>query len=248
MIDPQKARERLLPQGWKPWQKPRRPLEIDEWVAKQKFERGVLPPHIEQDGCPYWYVRRGVVTAVHMADQQARQWTEKQKDLKFATKPEYIAATLEKYAHEASAIAETARLLHQQISGFWQLHLGIDGNLYRYDHLKVAATPKKPKIDRAAALDILHQLATLSGTLKLDEIKEAADDARQVWVNNKIDIWKRTFVSSLGLVWLDLMKKPPKYSDPFKNFVADAWATLKGPEESFDRTVREVVPGFKAHG
>jgi len=92
MIDPQKARERLLPQGWKPWQKPRRPLEIDEWVAKQKFERGVLPPHIEQDGCPYWYVRRGVVTAVHMADQQARQWTEKQKDLKFATKPEYIAA------------------------------------------------------------------------------------------------------------------------------------------------------------
>jgi hypothetical protein len=247
-IDSRKVREQLLPASWQPWQKPRPALPIDEWVAQQKFARGILPPHIEQNGCPYWYVRCGVVTAVHMADQQACQWVEKQKDLRFETKPKYIEATLGKYADDATAIAETAKLLHQQISSFWQLHLGIDGNLYRYDHPKVSAIPRNPEIDRAAVLGLLQQLAALPETLKLNEIKDAADDARQVWVNNQGDIWKKTFVAHLGLIWLDLVKKPPRNSDPFKSFVADAWAALKGdPKESFDRTVLNVVPGFSTY-
>jgi hypothetical protein len=60
-VDPEGARKRLLPQsGWLPWQKPRPALEIDEWVAKQRFERGVLPVHIEQDGARLAVTNRGL--------------------------------------------------------------------------------------------------------------------------------------------------------------------------------------------
>jgi hypothetical protein len=235
-IDSRKVREQLLPASWQPWQKPRPALPIDEWVVQQKFVHGILPSHIEHDGCPFWYVRRGVVTAVCLADEQDDP-----------RRVEYIRDRLEKYATQADAIATAAKALGERISSFWQLHLGIDGNLYRFDHLKVADIQPQPEIRQDDVLGFLQQLAAMPEKLKLVEIRDAATAARQIWINNQGDVWKSRFVAHLGLVWLDLKKKPPMNSDPFKKFVADAWATLEGPEESFDRTVRDVVPGFKAH-
>jgi hypothetical protein len=177
-----------------------------------------------------------------MADQQADQWAVEQRCLGSKTKPEYIATTLEKYADEAAAIAHATKRLHERFSSFWQRHLGIDGNLYRYDRPKVAATPPKPDIDGAAVLEFLQQLHS-----KLNEVTDTASAARKAWTNNHPDVWKQTFVAHLGLIWQDLMKKPPPGSDLFKDFVADAWASLEGnPKESFDRTVRDTIPGFKA--
>jgi len=53
-----------------------------------------MPAHREQDGCPYWYVRRGITNAASVAEQQAAQWAEKQ---------EYIATALpRRYGAKAS--------------------------------------------------------------------------------------------------------------------------------------------------
>ena len=70
-IDIQPLRQRLLPEtDWRPWKKPNPTLEIDKWVRKQGLQRGDLPAHFEQEGCPYWYVRRGLVTAVQEAQRR----------------------------------------------------------------------------------------------------------------------------------------------------------------------------------
>jgi hypothetical protein len=243
MIDPQNARERLLPRsGWRPWQKPQPALEIDEWVAKQDLKRDDLPAHLEYDGCPYWYVRSGVVNAACSATSQAAQWAEKQ---------EYIATALRRYGAEATAIAEASEALSQRISSFWQLHLGIDGNLFRYDHHKVTKIPLKPEIDATDVIRLLQQLAVLPETLQLQAVLDAAATARKPWLNTQGNVWKNVFVSYLGLIWSDVMGGPPANSDPFRDFVADAWASLDpdgDAKTSFDRTVTKVTRGFRSTG
>jgi hypothetical protein len=234
-IDPRK-RKQLLPASWQPWQKPRPALPIDEWVAQQKFAHGILPSHIEHDGCPFRYARQGIVTAVHLADEQDLQ------------RSGYIRDRLEKYATEADAIATAAKALGERISGFWQTHLGIDGYLYRFDHLKVADIQPQPEISQDDVLGFLQQLAAIPEKLKLVEIRDNATAARQIWINNQGDVWKSRFVAHLGLVWQDMIRKPPTNSDPFKGFVTAAWDTIapKRPSESFDRAVRSITAGFRA--
>jgi hypothetical protein len=240
MVDPQKARNRLLPRsGWRPWQKPRPALPIDEWVAKQNVKRGDLPAHLEQDACPYWYVRSGVATAAGMATQQAAQWAEKQV---------YIQDALSQYGDLATDIAKASESLRQMVSGFWQLHLSINGNLFRFDSYKAAGilTKHKPEIERAEVLHFMQQLAILPETLKLQDVTKASKDARKPWFEKQGDVWKHIFVGHLGLIWSDLMKRPPTNSDPFRGFVADAWASLDGHEEAnFDRAVRKIAPRFR---
>ena len=252
-VDPERTRRQLLPRsGWRPWQIPNPALDIDEWVKKQGVKRGDLPAHFDQDGCPYWHVRRGLVTAVAMADQQAKQWNEDHEQIVIpdklktipSTKPDYIADTLARYRAEAAAVAEEIEVLQKLISRFWQTHLGIDGNLFRYDQYKaVAGALVKPDIDVGEVLAALQCLSP-----KLQTVMESAAIARKPWVNNKGDIWKQTFVAYMGLVWLDLMGKPPTYSTPFQDFIADAWSSLGSPDiENFQNAIRLVAPGFARH-
>jgi hypothetical protein len=241
-IDPQKVRERLLPQsGWRAWQKPRDHLSIDgwvyDWVSKKKNKPGDLPAHLDHDACPYWYARSGVVTAVHAADRQLALWSEKQ---------EYIAKTLDDYKAEAAGIIEASQHLRERMSRFLHLYLAINGNMFRHDHYKVADVPAKPELDEIAVRRLSQELAALPVTLKLSEALSATAAARERWVNNQGDVWKNVFVGLLGSVWKDLTKSPPKNADPFKEFVAEAWATIDGdPDESFDWTIVTVTRGFR---
>jgi hypothetical protein len=235
-IDLQIARELLLPRsGWAPWEKPKPALAIDEWVSKQNLQRGILPAHIEHDGCPYWYARRGVAIAAELASQQDESWTEKQ---------DYIKDSLQRYEGAAKDIREKTQELIQLISSFWQLHLGIDGNMFRYDHYSVPDVPRKPEID---ALEVMRYLTLLPDVLKLKAVSNAAAVARKRWVNTQGDVWKNIFVGHLGLIWQDLVGKPPTLSDPFQQFVADAWASLhpKGGDAVFDRAIRTITEGFR---
>jgi hypothetical protein len=252
-VDPKRIREQLLPQsGWRPWQTPNPALDIDEWVKKQGVKRGDLPAHFDQDGCPYWYVRRGLVTAVAMADQQAKHWREDHEQIvnpaklrtRPATKPDYIAVTLDRYVAEAAAVTEGIEVLQKLISRFWQTHLGIDGNLFRYDqHKAVAGAPVKPDIDVGEVLAALQCLGP-----KLQTVMKNATIARKPWINNKGDIWKQTFVAHMGLVWLDLTGRRPTHAKPFEDFIGDAWASLGSPDtENFENAIRLVAPGFARH-
>jgi hypothetical protein len=251
-IDPRKTRERLLPQaGWQPWRKPPLSLEIDEWVSKQHVKRGDLPAHFEQDGCPYWCARSGLVTAVTMADHQAKLWTEKDQQIVFpeklvsvaATKPEYVEGTLARYIAEAAAVVEAIEVLQQRITRFGHTHLGVDGNLFRYDHYKGSAgTLGKSDIDASEVLIALQSLVP-----KLQAAIEGAAIARQPWINNQGDIWKQTFVAHLGLLWMDLKgRNPPTSSKPFQDFIGAAWASLDtSDDESFERAIKVVTRGFR---
>jgi hypothetical protein len=197
-----------------------------------------LPAHIDQEGCPYWYARRGTITAADTASQQSAHWVEKQQ---------YIATTLDEYRSEAAAIAEASKYLLERLSRFWQLHLAVDGNLFRHDHHKVAAIPIKPEIEASDVTRHMQELASLPAALKLQAVSDAVNAARQPWLNNQGDVWKSFFVGHLGLVWSDLMGQRPMNSDPFRGFVDDAWASLGGsPDESFDRAIVKVTRGFRS--
>jgi hypothetical protein len=210
-----------------------------------------LLAHFDQKGCPYWYVRRGLVTAVQEAQRHAAAWSEKRdqyvkphKRISVpATKPEAIRETLSRYEAEATSIASAINDLNKLIGRFWQTHLGVDGRLYEFDHVKEKEGLIKPEIDFAEALAALRPLVP-----KLQSISEIAITAREPWINNPSDIWKHSFVAHLGLLFLDITKKPPKNSDPFKKFINDAWNTLEcGRDQKFDHTVVNVTRQFKQH-
>jgi hypothetical protein len=217
--------------------------------SKQGLKRGDLPAHFDQDSCPYWYVRRGLVTAVQISQQQAAAWAEKHDKYIVpnklisvpATKPEAIANTLSRYEAEATNIVSAITDLKRLIGGFQQTHLGVDGRLYEFDHYKEKKGLVKPEIDFSEALTALRPLVP-----QLESISKLAMTARKPWVNNQAEVWKHTFVAHLGLLFSDLKKKPPKNSGPFKRFINDAWVTLDcGRDEGFDRTVVSVAGQFK---
>ena len=249
-IDVQRLRQRLLPEtGWQPWKKPNPTLEIDKWVSRQGLQRGDLPAHFDQDSCPYWYVRRGLVTAVQEAQRHAAAWSEKRDQYIVpdklisvpATKPEAIRETLSRYEAEATSIASAITDLNRLIGRFWQTHLGVDGRLYEFDHVKEKEGLVKPDINFAEALTALQSLVP-----KLQSISNLAITAREPWINNTSDIWKHSFVAHLGLLFSDITKKPPKNSDPFKKFINDAWNTLeRGRDQKFDHTVVKVTQQFR---
>jgi hypothetical protein len=249
-IDIQPLRQRLLPEtDWRPWKKPNPTLEIDKWVSKQGLQRGDLPAHFEQEGCPYWYVRRGLITAVQEAQRHAAAWTEKRDRYIVpdklisvpATKPEAIAATLSRYEAEATSIASAINDLNKLIGRFLQTHLGVDGRLYEFDHVKEKSGLIKPEIDFAEALVALQPLVP-----KLQSISDIAITAREPWINNPSDVWKHTFVAHLGLLFSDITKKPPKNSGPFQKFIDDAWVTLaSGHDENFAHTIVKVTQQFR---
>jgi hypothetical protein len=215
--------EKLVPDDWRPWNKPNASLSIDDTVEAllkrarpPRIEKSKLPySHMLAGGCPYFHARLSVATAIDLATRDYAKW------------PERLSTTKDLLSRYRTSLEAIQNAIPELIDLSEQIQSSADHPL-AYPWLMSGE-----KIIGAA-----QQLS-----LAIENTNFAVDAHHEKWVNNQPDIWRIEFVGALANGWKQITRRPAANSDPFKEFVGAAWNSAYGSEEdsTFDQAIRHIV-------
>lgn len=212
-----------LPAAWRPWQKPKSVLPIDERVsaliAKKKMrDRGQFDGLGKSDveRCPYAFSRRTLAHAALLSDWKAGDE---------GSVREPIISAIRRFKGGADSLSDQ---LSRSITELNKLQLRDDYSPAIDGELCMLAEKAGPLID-----------LLLGSQIALKKFLPLVQNAYRRQTQNQGNIWRIQFVTTLGFLWRRLTGRDPSPGPSFQAFVEAGWETLSSEEDyKWDRAIR----------